>query len=71
MSAVLQIIVLVVLLMMSAYFSATETAFSSINRIRLKSQAENGDDKARRILALADRYDELLMALLVGNNIVK
>ena len=70
MSAGLQIIVLVVLLMMSAYFSATETAFSSINRIRLKSQAENGDDKARRILALADRYDELLMALLVGNNIV-
>lgn len=70
MSVGIQIIALIILLMLSAYFSATETAFSSINRIRLKSQADNGDNKARRILALADRYDELLMAILVGNNLV-
>ena len=62
--------VLVLMVMMSAYFSATETAFTSLNRIRLKSRAENGDRKAEKTLALAEDYDKLLSTILIGNNIV-
>ena len=65
-----QLILMAVLLMLSAFFSATETAFSSLNRTRLKSMAEHDDKRAERTLALAERYDELLSTILVGNNIV-
>lgn len=65
-----QLILMAVLLMLSAFFSATETAFSSLNRTRLKSMAEHDDKRAERALALAERYDELLSTILVGNNIV-
>ena len=62
--------VLVVMVAMSGYFSATETAFTSLNRIRLKSRADNGDKKAEKTLALAEDYDKLLSTILIGNNIV-
>ena len=52
--------VLVLMVVMSGYFSATETAFTSLNRIRMKSRAENGDKKAEKTLALAEDYDKLL-----------
>lgn len=55
---------------MSAYFSATETAFSAINKIRLKTMAEDGNKKAARALKLADDYDGLISTILIGNNIV-
>ena len=55
---------------MSAYFSATETAFSTFNRIRVKNMAEKGNKKAERVLKLADDYDTLLSTILIGNNIV-
>ncbi|MBQ6789622.1 MAG: HlyC/CorC family transporter [Clostridia bacterium] len=58
------------LVVMSAYFSATETAFSTINKTRLRTLADKGDKKAERVLALADKYDSLLSTILVGNNIV-
>ena len=61
---------LVALVCMSAFFSACETAYSSLNLIRLKSRAEAGDNTARRVLALAGRYDNLLSTILIGNNIV-
>lgn len=64
------IIVLVILVILSAYFSATETAFSSLNRIRLKNLAENGNKKAKLAYRLAENYDELISSILVGNNIV-
>lgn len=54
----------------SAYFSASETAFSSLNRARMKAMAEQGDKRAERALALAEQYDRLLSTLLIGNNIV-
>lgn len=66
----LMIVVIVLLIVMSGFFSATETAFSSLNRIRIKSQADAGDKRAKLIMSLADRYDELLSSILVGNNIV-
>ena len=64
------IVALVFLVAMSGYFSATETAFTSLNRVRLKSWADNGDRRAARTLALAEDYDKLLSTLLIGNNIV-
>ena len=63
-------IILVILIIFSAYFSATETAFSTINRIRLKNAAESGDKRAGKVLKLAENYDKLIATVLVGNNIV-
>ena len=54
----------------SAYFSSTETAFTTVNRIRMKSLAEAGNKKAARVLELTDQYDKLLSTTLIGNNIV-
>ncbi len=64
------LIAMLVLVVFSAYFSATETAFSSFNRIRIKNAAENGDKRAAQVLRLSENYDRLLSAILVGNNIV-
>lgn len=64
------IVAVVILVMCSAYFSATETAFTSLNTIRMKTWAENGDKRAARALALEQDYDKLLSSILIGNNIV-
>ena len=55
---------------MSGYFSATETAFSSFNKTRLKAMAEKGNKRAKLALDLEDNYDKLLSTILIGNNIV-
>ncbi len=64
------IILIVILVIMSAYFSATETAFSSLNKTRLKTMAEKGNKKAELTLKLAEEYDKLISTILIGNNIV-
>ena len=64
------IVALVSLVIASAYFSATETAFSSLNKIRLRNMADDGNRKAEATLRLAEDFDRLLSTLLVGNNIV-
>lgn len=64
------IIVMAVCLIMSAYFSATETAFSSLNKTRLRTIAEKGNRKAQLALSLAEKYDRLISTILIGNNIV-
>ena len=64
------IVALVLLVIASAYFSATETAFSSLNKIRLRNMADDGNRKAEATLRLAEDFDRLLSTLLVGNNIV-
>ena len=64
------IVALVLLVIVSAYFSATETAFSSLNKIRLRNMADDGNRKAEATLRLAEDFDRLLSTLLVGNNIV-
>lgn len=64
------IIAMVVLVTFSAYFSATETAFTSLNRIRMKNMAQDGDRRAAEVLELSENYDNLLSTILVGNNIV-
>ena len=63
-------VILVILVAFSAFFSASETAFSSLNQIRLKSRADDGDRTAARVLAMSEQYDKLLSTILIGNNIV-
>jgi CBS domain containing-hemolysin-like protein len=55
---------------MSAYFSATETAFNTFNKIRVKNLAEKGNQRASRALQLSENYDTLISTILIGNNIV-
>ena len=64
------IFAMAVCLAMSAYFSATETAFSSLNKTRLKVLADNGNKRAALALKLAENYDRLISTILIGNNIV-
>ena len=64
------IVALIILVAMSAYFSATETAFTSLNRIRLRTKADAGSVRAAKTLELAEEYDKLLSTILIGNNIV-
>ena len=63
-------IALVLLLCLSAFFSASETAYSSLNKIRLKNYADDGNKKAKRALGVAENFDRLLSTILVGNNVV-
>ena len=64
------IIIMVICVIMSAYFSATETAFSSLNKTRLKTLVEKGNKRAELTLALSEKYDKLISTILIGNNIV-
>lgn len=64
------ILILALLIILSAYFSATETAFSSLNRIRLKNMANSGNKRAVQTLALSEKYDRMLSTILIGNNVV-
>ena len=64
------LIALVILILFSSFFSATETAYSTCNRIRLKQMANRGNERAENVLKLCDNYDKLLSAILVGNNFV-
>lgn len=66
----ISIVIILVSILMSAYFSATETAFSSLNRIRMKNMAEKGNKRARLVMRLSEDYDSLLSTILIGNNIV-
>ena len=70
MSTTTCIIMMAVCLLLSAYFSATETAFSSANTTRLKTLAEKGNGSAALALKLLEQYDRLLSTILIGNNIV-
>lgn len=66
----MDIFIIVILLAISAICSATETAFSSCNRIRLKKLAESGNKSAGRALNICDNFDKALTAILIGNNVV-
>ena len=64
------IIALVFLVLCSAFFSASETAYTSLNLVRMKRMAADGDARAAKVLKLAERYESLLSSILIGNNIV-
>ncbi len=67
---ILSSVFIVILVAFSAFFSATETAFSSANRTKLKVKAADGNRSAKNALSLLDKFDKLLSAILVGNNLV-
>ena len=64
------LIPMLICIIMSGYFSATETAFNSLNMTKIKIAAEKGDRRAALIIRLLDDYNRLLTTILVGNNIV-
>lgn len=65
-----QIILVLVMMVFSALFSSTETAYSSVNKLRLKNYSAQGNKKAAKALRLANKFDDVLTAVLIGNNIV-
>ncbi len=69
-SDIIILISIAFLILMSAYYSATEMAFASLNRLRVKAMAEDGNKKAKLVMKLLDDFDRLISAILVGNNIV-
>ena len=66
----IMIAILFVCVALSAFFSASETAFTSANRVKLKTMTQNGNKRAKVALALAEDYDRLITTILIGNNIV-
>ena len=66
----ISLVIIIICIIMSAYFSATETAFSSLNRIRIKNMSEKGNKRAQLVLRLSENYDSVLSSILIGNNIV-
>ena len=70
MDPALQIAIIVFCIIMSGFFSATETAFSTFNKIRVKGLSEKGNKKAATALKLSENYDTLISAVLIGNNVV-
>ena len=69
-TGVIQIVTLLVLVLLSAFFSSAETAFSTVNRVRLRTLAQENNKGAVRVLAILDQYGKMLSAILIGNNIV-
>ena len=63
-------VALLLLIVLSAFFSASETAYTSLSRIRLKNLVNDGNRKAEKALKLSEEYEKLLTTILVGNNLV-
>ncbi len=69
-SSIPEIIALIILLMLSAFFSSAETALTTSNKIRLRGLADEGNKKAKTVLQITDKPSKMLSAILIGNNIV-
>ena len=69
-SAISQIIFLIILLIFSAFFSSAETALTTVNKIRMRTLADDGNKRAERVLRITDDSHKMLSAILIGNNIV-
>lgn len=69
-SDVIQLLIVIILLLLSAFFSSAETALVTSNKIRLRSMAEDGNKRAKRVLEITDDSGKMLSAILIGNNIV-
>ncbi len=66
----MDVFIIVILLILSALFSASETALSSVNKVRLRSYADEGSKRARMAIKLTDSFDRTLTTILIGNNVV-
>lgn len=69
-TGVIQIVTLVILIVLSAFFSSAETAFSTVNQVRLRTLAQEGSKRASRVLSILEQYSKMLSTILIGNNIV-
>lgn len=69
-TGVIQFIIIIILVALSAFFSSAETALSTVNKVRLKGLAEEGNTTAARVLKILDNYSKMLSTILIGNNIV-
>ena len=67
---VVQIVVLIILLLLSAFFSSAETALTTVNKIKMRSLADEGNKRAKMVLRMTENSTNLLSAILIGNNIV-
>ena len=67
---IFQLVILILLIVLSAFFSSAETAFSSTNRIKMRTLAEEGNKTAALVIKILDSYSKLLSAILIGNNVV-
>lgn len=67
---ILRFIIMLILLAMSAFFSGSETALTTVSQIKMKTMAKEGDGRAKRVLAVLEKKDKMLSAILIGNNIV-
>ena len=69
-SDAIQLIILVVLLFLSAFFSSAETALTSVNRIKMKTLADDGNKRAQTVLDVLENMGKMLSTILIGNNVV-
>ena len=69
-SSVIQLVALILLVALSSFFSSAETAFSSVNRVRMRALEEEGNKSAARVNLILDNYGKMISTILIGNNIV-
>lgn len=69
-SGVIQLIILIILIFLSAFFSSAETAFSTVNRVRMRALEEEGNKRAKKVNLILDNYSKMISTILIGNNIV-
>lgn len=69
-STIIQLITIILLILLSAFFSSAETALTTVNKFTLRSMADNGNKRAARVLKLISNSDKLISTILIGNNIV-
>lgn len=67
---IIQIVVLIILLLLSAFFSSAETSLTTVNKIKMRSLAEEGNKRAKVVIKITDNPSKMLSAILIGNNIV-
>ena len=66
----IQFIALIILIILSGFFSSAETAYSTVNRVRMRTLEEEGNKRAARVNKILESYSKMLSAVLIGNNIV-
>ena len=69
-NSIIQLIILVILILLSAFFSSAETALTTVNKYALRSMADSGNKRAARVLKVTENSAKLISTILIGNNIV-
>ena len=67
---VIQLVFLIVLLILSGFFSSAETALTTVNRVRMRALEEEGNKRAAKVNKILDNYSKMLSTILIGNNLV-